>query len=100
MERSGCSAYSPAYSLPADVSSSAPSPRGERVTGARPLDTRSGRRLESRSSSRVRHRQSERSIMAASIERYNAPGVFDAPTYTQAIKVTGAQSLLFISGQV
>jgi 2-iminobutanoate/2-iminopropanoate deaminase len=38
--------------------------------------------------------------MAASIERYNAPGVFDPPTYTQAIKVSGAQSVLFISGQV
>jgi enamine deaminase RidA (YjgF/YER057c/UK114 family) len=38
--------------------------------------------------------------MATSIERYNAPGVFDPPTYTQAIKVSGAQSVLFISGQV
>ena len=38
--------------------------------------------------------------MAASIERYNAPGVFDPPTYTQAIKVSGAQSVLFLSGQV
>ena len=38
--------------------------------------------------------------MAASIERYNAPGVFDPPTYSQAIKVSGAQSLLFIAGQV
>jgi 2-iminobutanoate/2-iminopropanoate deaminase len=38
--------------------------------------------------------------MAASIERYTAPGVFDPPTYAQAVKVSGAQSVLFISGQV
>jgi enamine deaminase RidA (YjgF/YER057c/UK114 family) len=38
--------------------------------------------------------------MAAAIERYAAGEVFDPPTYTQAIKVTGAQTILFISGQV
>ena len=38
--------------------------------------------------------------MAVKIERMAAPGVFDAPTYTQVMKVTGAQSILFISGQV
>jgi 2-iminobutanoate/2-iminopropanoate deaminase len=38
--------------------------------------------------------------LAASIERYSAPGVFDPPNYSQAIKVSGAQSVLFISGQV
>jgi 2-iminobutanoate/2-iminopropanoate deaminase len=38
--------------------------------------------------------------MAASIERYCAPGVFDPPNYTQAVKVTGAQSVLFLAGQV
>jgi enamine deaminase RidA (YjgF/YER057c/UK114 family) len=36
----------------------------------------------------------------ANIERYSAPGVFDAPTYSQAVKVTGAQAVLFLSGQV
>ncbi|HET7874754.1 MAG TPA: RidA family protein [Methylomirabilota bacterium] len=36
----------------------------------------------------------------ATIERYCAKGVFDPPTYSQAIKVAGAQTLLFISGQV
>jgi enamine deaminase RidA (YjgF/YER057c/UK114 family) len=38
--------------------------------------------------------------MPTSIERYNAPGVYDPPTYSQAIKVSGAQSVLFIAGQV
>lgn len=36
----------------------------------------------------------------ANIEKYTAPGVFDPPTYSQAIKVTNAQTLLFIAGQV
>lgn len=35
-----------------------------------------------------------------SIERFCANGVFDAPTYSQGIKVSQAQSLLFLSGQV
>ena len=34
------------------------------------------------------------------IERYCAPGVFDPPAYSQAIKVTGAQGVLFLAGQV
>src|SRR5438046_3015975 len=38
--------------------------------------------------------------MAVTIERYCAPGVFDAPTYSQGIKVTGAQTILFLAGQV
>jgi 2-iminobutanoate/2-iminopropanoate deaminase len=38
--------------------------------------------------------------MAATIERYAARGVFDPPAYSQGIKVTGAQTILFISGQV
>ncbi len=36
----------------------------------------------------------------AHIERYCASGVYDPPTYSQAVKVTGAQAVLFISGQV
>ena len=36
----------------------------------------------------------------ASIERYTAKGVFDPPTYSQGVKVTGAQTILFIAGQV
>jgi enamine deaminase RidA (YjgF/YER057c/UK114 family) len=36
----------------------------------------------------------------AKIEKYCAPGVFDPPTYSQAIKVTEARSILFIAGQV
>jgi enamine deaminase RidA (YjgF/YER057c/UK114 family) len=36
----------------------------------------------------------------ATIERYCADGVYDPPTYTQAIKVTGAQTILFLAGQV
>ena len=38
--------------------------------------------------------------MAVRIERIAAKTVFDAPTYTQVMKVTGAQSIVFISGQV
>jgi enamine deaminase RidA (YjgF/YER057c/UK114 family) len=38
--------------------------------------------------------------MVAKIERLAAKGVFDPPAYTQTMKVTGAQAILFISGQV
>jgi enamine deaminase RidA (YjgF/YER057c/UK114 family) len=38
--------------------------------------------------------------MAAKIEKYCAPGVYDPPGYSQAIKVTGAQTILFLAGQV
>jgi enamine deaminase RidA (YjgF/YER057c/UK114 family) len=38
--------------------------------------------------------------MTAKIERLAAKSVFDPPAYTQTIKVTGAQIILFISGQV
>jgi 2-iminobutanoate/2-iminopropanoate deaminase len=34
------------------------------------------------------------------VERYCAKSVFDPPAYTQAIKVTGAQTVLFLAGQV
>lgn len=34
------------------------------------------------------------------IEGYCAAGVYDPPTYTQAVRVTGAQTILFLSGQV
>jgi enamine deaminase RidA (YjgF/YER057c/UK114 family) len=33
------------------------------------------------------------------IEPYAAPGTYDAPIFCQAIKVAGAQTILFISGQ-
>jgi 2-iminobutanoate/2-iminopropanoate deaminase len=36
----------------------------------------------------------------ANIEKYSAPGVFEPATYSQSIKVTGAQTILFLSGQV
>ena len=36
----------------------------------------------------------------ARIERQSAPGVFDPPTYTQSIKVSEAQTILFLAGQV
>ena len=36
----------------------------------------------------------------ANIERYCAKGVFDPPSYSQAVKVTGAQTILFLAGQV
>ena len=38
--------------------------------------------------------------MAATIQKYGAPGVYDPPGYSQAIKVTGAQTILFLAGQV
>jgi 2-iminobutanoate/2-iminopropanoate deaminase len=38
--------------------------------------------------------------MAGKIERIAAKTVFDPPTYTQTMKVTGAQTILFVSGQV
>ena len=38
--------------------------------------------------------------MAAKIEKYCAKGVYDTPSYSQAIKVTGAQTILFLAGQV
>ena len=34
------------------------------------------------------------------IEKVAARGVFDPPTYSQAIKVTNAQAVVFVSGQV
>jgi len=34
------------------------------------------------------------------VERFSAPGLFDPPTYTQGMKVAGAQTVLFLSGQV
>ena len=36
----------------------------------------------------------------AKLEKYVAPGVFDPPGYSQAIKVTAAQTILFLAGQV
>lgn len=36
----------------------------------------------------------------ATIQPYCAKDVFDPPGYSQAIKVTGAQTILFLSGQV
>ncbi|HEY5726863.1 MAG TPA: RidA family protein [Methylomirabilota bacterium] len=38
--------------------------------------------------------------MAATIQKYGAPGVYDPPGYSQAIKVTGAPTILFLAGQV
>ena len=36
----------------------------------------------------------------ATIEKYCAQGVYDPPGYSQGIKVTGAQTILFLAGQV
>lgn len=38
--------------------------------------------------------------MAVKIENVAAKSVFDPPAYSQAIKVTGAGTILFVSGQV
>jgi enamine deaminase RidA (YjgF/YER057c/UK114 family) len=34
------------------------------------------------------------------IEKFSAPGLFDPATYSQGVKVTQAQTILFLSGQV
>jgi len=36
----------------------------------------------------------------ANIEKFCAAGVFDPPAYTQGIKVSQVQTILFLSGQV
>jgi enamine deaminase RidA (YjgF/YER057c/UK114 family) len=36
----------------------------------------------------------------ATIEPYAAKSAYDPPTYAQAVKVTGAQTILYIAGQV
>lgn len=36
----------------------------------------------------------------AKIEKYCAPGVYDPPGYSQAVKITGAQTILYLAGQV
>ena len=36
----------------------------------------------------------------AKIEPYAAKGVWDPPTYAQAVKVSGAQTILYLAGQV
>jgi len=36
----------------------------------------------------------------ANIEKFCAPGVYDPPGYSQGIKVTNAQTILFLAGQV
>src|SRR5438132_3609306 len=36
----------------------------------------------------------------AKIEKYGAAGVYDPPGYSQGIRVTGAQTILFTAGQV
>ena len=36
----------------------------------------------------------------ATIEKYAAKSVYDPPIYAQAVKVTGAQTILYIAGQV
>ena len=36
----------------------------------------------------------------ATIDKFCAPGVFEPATYSQGIKVTQAQTILFLSGQV
>jgi len=35
-----------------------------------------------------------------SIEKFGAPSVFDPATYSQGIKVSQSQAILFLSGQV
>jgi len=39
-------------------------------------------------------------IAMASIQKYVAPDVYDPPGYSQAVKITGAQTILYLAGQV
>ena len=34
------------------------------------------------------------------IQKYCAPGVYDPSGYSQSVRVTGAQTILFLAGQV
>ena len=36
----------------------------------------------------------------ANVERYCAKGIFDPAAYSQAVKVSGAQTTLYLAGQV
>jgi enamine deaminase RidA (YjgF/YER057c/UK114 family) len=36
----------------------------------------------------------------AKVEQYAAREVWDPPTYSQAVKVTGAETILYLAGQV
>jgi 2-iminobutanoate/2-iminopropanoate deaminase len=36
----------------------------------------------------------------AKIERYGAAGVFEPPSYSQAVKVTDAKAIVYVAGQV
>jgi enamine deaminase RidA (YjgF/YER057c/UK114 family) len=36
----------------------------------------------------------------APLQKFCAPGVYDTPSYSQAIKVTGAPTIRFLAGQV
>jgi len=36
----------------------------------------------------------------ANIQQYAARGVWDPPTYSQAVKVTGGETILYVAGQV
>jgi 2-iminobutanoate/2-iminopropanoate deaminase len=44
--------------------------------------------------------QAQEETSMTKIEKTAAKSVYDPPTYSQAIRVTGAQTLVFVSGQV
>jgi 2-iminobutanoate/2-iminopropanoate deaminase len=48
----------------------------------------------------ARHHSHREGTSMATIAKFCAPGVFDPATYSQGIKVSQAQTILFLSGQV
>jgi len=46
------------------------------------------------------HRIHLRRPIVANIERYCPQGLFSPPGYSQGVKVTNAQTILFLAGQV
>jgi 2-iminobutanoate/2-iminopropanoate deaminase len=59
-----------------------------------------GRKVRVARGNRGRSPHKQEIIAMLTIEQYAAPSTYDPPSFAQAVKVTGAQSILFISGQV
>jgi 2-iminobutanoate/2-iminopropanoate deaminase len=58
------------------------------------------RKLRVARGNRGRSPDKQEIIVMLTIEQYAARSTYDPPSFSQAVKVTGAQSILFISGQV
>src|SRR5207248_6842341 len=75
-----------------------------RVRGPRRVPRVRSREVDHGNRGELRRRRRRRRVrsfsMAAKIEPYCPSTVYKAPGYSQAIKVTGAQTILFLAGQV